>query len=186
MHLNDTRNDFKEKEDSILKEAKDIFQNYNKKINNIFNEIIEKCNELIKSILEHTKNKREDKINQSNNSNSIRVYGHAEHNFASEFFDNTVAKVMLCIPVINYIPLAIGIVGGLIDHFINHSEEYLKEIERIKKTFSEKIEDNCDDIVNQVESTRDRYSKIIQEIFLINGEESEKNWENYSQIMMII
>ena len=185
-HLKDTRGDFTKKENAILEEVQEICQNNNNEINYILNYISKTYKNLISDILEHTKLNHENEIDQLNIYNSINIEGHEEDNFATKFYDETPIKVMLCIPFVNYIPLAIMGIGGIIDHFINHSDEYLREINRIIDISNEEMDNNLDEIIRKVNSIESNFSNKIKDIFQINRAVSEKNWKNYSQIIKAI
>ena len=188
-NLKDTRNDFLEKEKLVIQDAEDIYSSNNSKINYIIKDIIDNANNQILNILKHTEKENEEgnAITNKEKNNKININAFAEANFVTKAINGSNLYAALhFIPGVSIIPLVVDVVGGLIDHFRNHSEEYLKEIQRIKKEFKSTIDNDLHRIENDLENYLDSYIYQINNIFNANGKDLEKIWKNNDILISII
>jgi len=186
-NLNDKRNDFKIKEDALLKKAVEEFNQTNAKIEEITNNIIAKNQNLKKEILNNSKkNIRNKRNNYSGYSYTMSEFeGHIEDNIAQKLSKETAFNVTLLIPYINVIPAGIFVIAGLFDYFRDHSKEYQKEIDRINDIFIKKINDIKNIQISYIQLIQEHFLKEINNIFDIFGEDSKRIEMNSQNLLNI-
>lgn len=182
-----TRNDFLKFEKIQIKNAEEEYNVHNKKINNILGNMLEVNNKQINDILSHTKDKRETQIlNNLEFDDKIKAFTHYEKNFLAKALDITPVAVLHAIPIINIGAYAVTLIGGIIDHFRDHSEEYEKEIISIKDQFNSNISHNRRNIISNIKNIYCIYYQQINNIFYSYGKDLEKILGNDEWLKKII
>ena len=189
-NLNDKRDDFKNKEDALLKKAVEELNETNEEIKEITNNIIAQNKDVKLEILKNSKKQNGIK-NRKNDFKgySYRMYemkGYIEENAAIKMSQETAFRYTMWVPIINYIPAGLFLISGLIDYFRDHSEEYKKEIKRITDTFNNNINNYKEGYKKQIQKIKENFKIDIMQIFSIFGEDSkriEMNAENLLRIM---
>ena len=188
-NLDSYRNDFKKLEEEKIVLANKIYSSIIPKINNIIKNMVLKFNLQIKYIESHKKKKeRQNKELQQNyfQEDNPDLTAIVEDNFLVKSINNPVVMVLNCIPVLNFVSWGVSLIGGFFDHFANHSEEFKKEIERIKNIFESKITNdryNIDKIINK---SYLQYNRTITRIFNAVGKDLDKIKENREPLIKII
>ena len=186
-YSDNTRNDFLKKEKFQIKNAEEQYNVHNKKINTILNNMLEVNNKQINDILSHTEKKSETQIiNNLKCNDKIEAFTHCEKNFLAKALDIAPVAVLHAIPVINLGAYAVTLIGGIIDHFRDHSEEYEKEIISIKDQFNSNISDNRRNIISKINNIYYTYYQQINNIFYSFGKDLEKILDNDKWLKKII
>ena len=149
--------------------------------------MLEVNNKQINDILSHTKDKSETQIlNNLEFDDKIEAFTHYEKNFFDKALDITPVAVLHAIPVINLGAYAVTIIGGIIDHFRDHSEEYEQEIISIKDQFNSNISHNRRKIISNIKNKYCIYYQHINDIFYSYGKDLKKILGNDEWLKKII
>ena len=149
--------------------------------------MLEENNKQINDILSHTEKTSEIQLlNNLEFDDKIEAYTHCEKNFLAKALDITPIAVLHVIPVLNFGAYAVTIIGGIIDHFRDHSEEYEQEIISIKDQFNSNISHNRRNIISNIRNIYYTYYQQINNIFYSFGKDLEKILDNDKWLKKII
>lgn len=149
--------------------------------------MLEVNNKQINDILSHTEKKSETQIiNNLESDDKIEAFTHCERNFFAKALDITPVAILHAIPVLNLGAYAVTLIGGIIDHFRDHSEEFEQEIISIKDQFNSNISYNKRKIISNINNIYYTYYQQINNIFYSFGKDLEKIWDNDEWLKKII
>ena len=193
MHQNKdkSRNDFQGESKKITNENSEILKNYQEEINKIITEFTTKMKiftDAIKNLAKSNMNKYENYNNLSVEqiNHTLSTYIREEKNIVEKMMDNTTFLVISCIPIINLAQWGIASIVGIFDYLRSHKEEFEGIIKEYEKKVNQNISIFQDNVENNIKSIEKNACEIIQNIFMINGNDLNKIKNNQKTFETII
>ncbi len=150
---------------------KNLEENKNE-IKKIIDKHIKTLEAYIQSIKDLTKNKKYENSNSlslDEMKSSLTTYIRQENNYAYDLLYESDMNVIFKIAA-----APVSLIGGLIAHFQDHSEEHEKFITEYEKSVNDSLSIYQEKIDKNIKTIENYYCEQVRDIFLINGKDIQK------------